>query len=197
MSMLDRIGTTTAKTGAKKSTKIAAVINDEMKADVDAVIQLKARIKADTAALGEKESGIIEVVRAQQDQHAFDGEFSKSFDVAGNTGSLTYMTSDRFSVPQEPEALSAIRTLLGTAKYEEFFKEDTKLSIKSAVLDNEPLLEQILTACTTAGLDLNGIFEKSVKVVAVDALDEKQYSLRAAKLAQFRTLVRQNKPALK
>jgi len=197
MSKLDRIGKVSAPTSSKKSSKLTANVSDEMKDDVDLIIQLKARIKADSAALGEKESGVIEAVRAQQDERAFAGEFSKSFEVAGNTGSLTYVTSDRFSVPQGEEELSALRQLIGTEKYANLFKEKTTLSIRGPVLSNETLLDQILTACETAGLDLNNIFEKVVKVEATDSLDEKQYSLGVAKLPQFRTLVRQNKPALK
>ena len=79
----------------------------------------------------------------------------------------------------------------------ELFEEKTTLSIKAAVLSNETLLDQILGACETAGMDLNAIFDKTVKVAAVDGLDAKQYSLGTRKLPQFRTLVRQNKPALK
>jgi len=197
MSKLDRIGAVTSKS-TKKSTKLAATVTDEIKASVDEVIQLKGRIKADTAALGEKEFGIIEHVRAQQDSHALAGEFSKSFEVSGTgDAKLLYTTSDRFSVPQGAEEVAAIRQLIGTQKFSEFFKEQTALSIKSAVLSNEPLLDQILTACETAGLNLNDIFEKVVRVEAVEGLDEKQYSMGAAKLVNFRTLVRQNKPALK
>lgn len=198
MGKLDRIGKTSAPTGTKKSSKLAATVTDQIKAAVDAIIQLKARIKADSAALGEKESGVIDHVRAQQDERAFAGEFSKSFEVPGNTGALTYVTSDRFSVPQGEEELGALKQLLGTAKYAELFEEKTTLSIKPAILADEARLEQFLTACEQAGIgDLNSIFERVVKVQGKDGLDEKQYSLGTAKLPQFRSLVRQNKPALK
>jgi hypothetical protein len=198
MGKLDRIGKTSAPSSAKKSSKLAATATDEIKATVDDIIQLKARIKADSAALGEKESGVIEHVRAQQDERAFAGEFSKSFEVPGNTGALTYVTSDRFSVQQGEEELAAVKQLIGTAKYAELFEEKTTLSIKPAILNDEAKLEQFLTACEQAGVgDLNSIFERVVKVVAKDGLDAKQYSLGAQKLPQFRTLVRQNKPALK
>jgi hypothetical protein len=198
MSKLDRIGKVSAPASAKKSSKLTATVTDEIKASVDSIIQLKARIKADSAALGEKESGVIDHVRAQQDERAFAGQFSKSFEVPGNTGALTYVTSDRFSVPQGEEELSALRQLLGTAKYAELFEEKTSLTIKPAILADETRLDQFLTACEQAGVgDLDAIFERVVKVQAKDALDEKQYSLGVAKLPPFRTLVRQNKPALK
>ena len=197
MGALDRIGTSPAKSSAKKTPKLAAVVNDAIKAAVDEVIQLKARIKADEAALAEKEVLIIEHVRAQQDEKAFAGQFSKSFEVAGNTGTLLYNTSDKFSVPQAVEAQAAIKALTGTM-YEKFFRKFPHLAIKDAILNDDAMMERIFAACESASLDLNAIFEKTEKVVAVDGLDEKQYKLRtASKLAQFRALVRQNKPALK
>ena len=198
MGKLDRIGKTSAPTGTKKSSKIAATVTDEIKAAVDAIIQLKARIKADEAALGDKESGVISHVRVQQDQHAFQGEFSKSFDVPGNTGALTYVTSDRFSVPQGEEELTALKQLIGDQKFTDLFIEKTTLSIKPAILADETKLEQFLTACEQAGIgDLNSIFERVVKVQGKEGLDEKQYTLGVDKLPLFRSLVRQNKPALK
>jgi hypothetical protein len=198
MSKLDRIGKVSAPASAKKSSKLVASVTDEIKESVDNIIQLKARIKADTAALGEKESGVIDHVKAQQDERAFAGEFSKSFEVAGNTGALTYVTTDRFSIPQGEEELSALKQLLGTAKYTELFEEKTTLSIKPAILADETRLDQFLTACEQAGVgDLDAIFERVVKVQAKDALDEKQYSMGVAKLPQFRSLVRQNKASLR
>ena len=197
MSALDRIGKTAVKTGAKKTQKTAATTTPEIRTAVDEFIQLKARIKADEAALADKETQIIDHVRPQQDSEAFAHRFSKSFDVAGNTGSVLYNTSDRFSIPQAEDAQTAIKDLVGDL-YNEFFKLTPHLSIKAEVLKDEALLERILTACETAGLDLGTIFEKTEKVEAVDGLDEKQYRLgTATKLDQFRTLIRQNKPALK
>jgi hypothetical protein len=198
MSKLDRIGKVTAPASAKKSSKLLANVTDEIKESVDNIIQLKARIKADTAALGEKESGVIDHVKAQQDERAFAGEYSKSFEVSGNTGALTYVTADRFSVPQGEEELSALKQLLGTAKYAELFEEKTTLSIKPAILADEARLDQFLTACEQAGVgDLDAIFERVVKVQAKDALDEKQYSLGVAKLPTFRSLVKQSKASLR
>lgn len=207
---LNRVRGNAATTTAKaKSTKIAAEVDASTKQNVDEIISLKARIKADSAALGVKEAAVIDVVRAQQDAKAFEGQFSKTFVVPGNTSSLTYVTADRFSVPQfkpgeqdeegnpvPTEELQALKELCGE-RYGQLFEEKETLSIRSAVLANEALLDQILDACENAGLDLNAIFERTVKVAGKDGLDEKQYSLGADALPQFRTFARQNKPSLR
>jgi hypothetical protein len=196
MAALDRLNKQSAKPASKKTDKIAAVVPNEMKATVDEIINLKARIKADEAALAEKESTVIEHVRAQQDEHAFAGNFSKSFEVPGNQGSLLYNTSDRFSVPQEEDAKAAIRACVST-HFDDMFEEKSTISIKAAVLTNDTLLNQILDACEGAGLSVNDIFDQVVKLTGKKDLDQKQYQLTPNKLATFRTLVRQNKPALK
>ena len=46
-------------------------------------------------------------------------------------------------------------------------------------------------------MPISDLFDVGDKVVAADALDEKQYLLDQAKLEVFRSLVRQNKPSLR
>ena len=210
---LNRVRGNAATTATKaKSTKIAAVVDNATKKNVDEIISLKARIKADSAALGVKEGAVIDVVRAQQDEKASVGQYSKSFTVPGNTSSLTYVTADRFSVPQfkpstEPDAvdangnpvpteeLAALKALCAE-RYTQLFEEKETLAIRPTILSDETQLDAILDACEAAGLDLNAIFERTVKVVAKDGLDEKQYQLGDA-LPQFRTFARQSKPSLR
>lgn len=133
---------------------------------------------------------------AQQDSLAYKGTFTKSMSVAGVNSEVTYVTSDRFSVPQDEEVLKELKKLVG-AKFDDLFETKRNIAIKAEVISNEVLLNKIAKACESAGLSIAEIFDVGDKVVGKDGLDEKQYQLTPEKLEVFRSLVRQNKPALK
>jgi hypothetical protein len=181
---------------AKKTTKIAATVTDEVKAAVDLVIQTKAEVKRLEAEQEQNEQTIRDHVRPQQDEMAYCGQYAKSFSVEGNTGAVTYTTSDKFSVPQEDEAIDAIKKLLG-AKFNELFTVKRTISVKAAALSNEATLDKMAAACKQAGLDIGELFDVVDKVIAQPDLDAKQYELKKEKLEQFRALVRQAKAAIK
>ena len=127
---------------------------------------------------------------------AYCGQYAKSFSVEGNMGAVTYTTSDKFSVPQEDEAIDAIKKLLG-AKFNELFTVKRTISVKAAALSNEVTLDKMAAACKQAGLDIGELFDVVDKVIAQPDLDAKQYELKKEKLEQFRALVRQAKAAIK
>lgn len=195
MSAFDKI----AKTGTKKTAskeRIAAEVNASVKKAVDTVITNKAEIKSLTAEIAENEALIIDHVRPQQDDMAYAGKFTKSLEVPGTTASVLYSTSDRFSVPQDEDSQTALKELLGNL-YDDFFISERAISIKRDVLNNEKLLNKICKACEKAGLNISEIFDVGDTIKAQKGLDEKQYKLNKENLETFRTLVRQNKPALK
>jgi hypothetical protein len=70
--------------------------------------------------------------------------------------------------------------------------------MKKEALKNEDLLNKIVAVCEKSGMALNEAFEVGDKVVAKKDLNQKQYSvIPKDKLPIFRTLVKQNKAALK
>lgn len=180
----------------KKTSKIAAEVNDEVQTTVDMVIAHKANIKQLKAEQDDYESIIINHVRPQQDAKAQDGEFSKSFSVQGNEGNLTYTTADRFSVPQDEESLGELKKLLGN-KYDKLFKTERTITLKEKVQKDPQFIQKLAKIVTDAGMNLGEAFKITDTVVAKDNLDEKQYELTKEKLDIFRTLVRQNKPSLR
>lgn len=195
-SKFDAIAGKPAAAKTSSSSKLAAEVTPAIKEKVDLFVNNKAQIKRLEAEQKDVETEIINHVRAQQDANAYAGNFSKSYLVAGSTCEVTYVTSDRFSVPQEEETLTEVKKLVGK-KYDEFFEVRRSITMKKGVVENEKLLDKIATACEKAGLSLGEIFDVGDKVFAKDSLDEKQYSIPAAKLDMWRALVRQNKPALK
>jgi hypothetical protein len=196
MSAFDTIAKPVAAKDSKSTTKIAADLTSDIKFKVDTFVNNKAELKRISAEQAEIETAIIEHVRPQQDKLAYDGTFTKSLQLQGVSNSVTFVTMDKFSVPQDEEAVAAIRKLLN-GKFNDLFETKRFISMKKEAVENETILNKVAKACEKAGLSLGEIFEVGDKIVAKDDLDRKQYDLPKTKLAEFRTLVRQAKPALK
>jgi hypothetical protein len=193
----DAIAKPATTSAPSKSNKIAAVVNDKIKAAVDTVINAKAAIAKLEFEKDEAETLIIGHVRPQQDKAAWTGNFSKSFAVEGNVGNVTYTTSDKFSVPKEPEVQEAIRKCTGDKKFDEDFIVVRTISVKPAITEDLDKINKLVAACTKAGIDIGEFFSVTDVLKARPDLDRKQYDLTPKQLEEFRTLVRQNKPALK
>ena len=181
---------------SKTKAKAVAEVTEEIKTKVDKYVDNKATIaqlEADQLALGD---AIISHVRPQQDEMAFCGSFTKSMKVPGHNYEMTYVTMDKFSVPQEPEALSAIKDLVKD-KYPTMFETKETYLIKADVAKDDKKMNALATACEKANIDISLYFDRIEKVVAKDDLDLKQYDLGAKALETFRTLVRQAKASLK
>ena len=179
---------------AAKTSKIAAVVTDAVKAAVDAFIRIKAELARLEAEQKDQAEVIRDSVRPQQDKLAYSGSYSKSFDVAGTAGSVVYTTTDRFSVPKEADAQAALQTLLGK-KFDEFFEQKRTITFKAA--DNTVLMGKIMKAITASGLEISDVFDVVDALTAKPDLDRKQYELPEAKLAEFRTLCRQYSASVK
>lgn len=187
-------GTTSKK---KSSVQVTAEVTSKVKKAVDAYIAVKAQIAtltSEAASLGEE---IVSHVQTQQDTLGLKGQYSKSMYVPGEKGQLTYSRSDRFSVPQEEDTLSALKKLLGPKKFDEFFNYVRTISVKDDVLKSQEKLQKLADALEKAGISIPEYLDIIDVLTAVKGLDVKQFELGKAKLAEFRTLVPQNKPSLK
>ena len=185
------------KTSASKSKHPVAEVTPDVRLAVDEVISCKAEIKKKELELAEAETIVIDHVRPQQDAAARSGKFSKSFTVDGIIGTLTYTTSDKFSVPKDPIDQDHLKDLIGAAKFGELFTKVRNIALKPAVQENKELINKIVKAVTDAGITLADAFEVTDALKATKDMDVKQYELPGTQLDEFRTLVKQNKPALK
>ena len=188
------ISATTEKT--KTKAKAVAEVTEEIKTKVDKYVDNKASIKQLEADQLQIEETIIGHVRPQQDEMAFCGSFTKSMKVPGHNYEVTYGTMDKFSVPQDEEALAAIKGIVKD-KYPTMFETKEVYKIKEEVSKDDKKMNALAAACEKAGIVIADYFDRVEKVVAKDDLDVKQYELGANNLAIFRTLVRQAKPSLK
>jgi hypothetical protein len=196
MSAFDKIAQPVVAKDSKSTTKIAADLTSDIKFKVDTFVTNKAEMKRLEAEQKEIETAIIEHVRPQQDKLAYGGTFVKSLQLQGVSNTVTFVTMDKFSVPQDEESVEAIKKLLN-GKFNDLFETTRFISMKKEAVANEDILNKIAKACEKAGLSIGEIFDVGDKIVAKDDLDRKQYDLPKTKLEVFRTLVRQAKPALK
>jgi hypothetical protein len=193
-----KITPTKATSSKTKVNKITADVTDEIKLKVDTFVRNKATLKQLEAEQLTIETEITEHVRPQQDELAFCGTFTKSLKVPGNDFEITFVTMDKFSVPQDEEPLAAIKKLVGDTRYDEMFASKETLSLKEHVVKNEKgELDKLAEACKKAGINVAEYFDRVEKVYAKDDLDRKQYELKASDLNTFRSLVKQAKPSLK
>ena len=181
----------------KAKNKVIATVTNEIRNDVDLFVQNKAEIARITAEKDAAEERIIDHVRAEQDALGRSGNFTKSLQVLGNTSDVLYSTSDRFSTPKDEEAQEAIEKLLGKERYEDWFETRRVITLKKEAAEDQDFLQKLMKLVAAAGMSLGEVFNVVDTLMAKPDLDRKQYELSEEDLAVFRTLVRQNKPALK
>ena len=177
--------------------EVIAETTDEIKAQVDQFVNNKAAMKKLEAQQTALEEVIIGHVRPQQDEMAYCGSFTKSMNVPGKDFSVKFVTMDRFSISQEPEALDALKKLVGKAKYEEMFETKELYTIKSEISKDDKKMNALAKACEAANIDIALYFDRVEKVVGKDDLDKKQYELPKKSLDEFRVYAKQAKPSLR
>jgi hypothetical protein len=191
------IASTAPVTKTKKSSMPTAEVTNPVKNSVDLVVSHKAEICRLEAELATHEVNIIDHVRPQQDEAARAGNYSKSFRVPGNTGALTYVTSDRFSAPKDTAIIEQLKQLIGMTRFEEWFETKRTIKLKPDAQADQTFIQKLVKVVSDAGMNLGDAFEVTDALVTKDGLDEKQFELPPTKLEEFRTLCRQAKPALK
>ena len=126
----------TAAPKSKKTDKVVAEVSDLAKENIDKFVANKATIAQLTSENKSLESVVIEEVFDQQRTMAVDsGEYVKTFSVPGKTKTVTYITTDKFSVPQDAEILEEVKKLIGAQKFNAFFVTRQTISLKEKVVE--------------------------------------------------------------
>lgn len=190
----------TKKTPAKKaSAKIAATgISDEIRQAVDLVVDNKAKIKALKAELDIAEAAIIGHVFPQMDEEARKNNYCKSFTVEGTTAekTVTVTHGDKWSVPKDPAVHEELKKLLAK-KFNEFMKMKRTVNLTDKAMNDDNLIGKFVEVAEELGYTVPEAFTIIDELVCEKGMDEKQFTLPKAKLAAFRTLVKQYKATVK
>ena len=190
---------TIAKPAAAKkaaSNKIAAEVTDDIKVAVDTVIAHKAEISRLEAELDESSDSIRDHIFKQQAKHARSGNYAKTFSVPGNTGNLTYVASDRWTLPKETELQEALKKFLGK-RFDEWFESKRTITLNEVVSENAELVGEIQKVLEKADINIADAFTVVDTLKTKKDLDENQFDLDDKQLTQFRTICKQYKAGLK
>jgi len=180
-----------------KTNKVPADVSPEVKKAVDDLIKLKAEKAALDQTIKETEDTIVQAVRPQQIKLAQTCKYSKSFSVMGNKGEVTYTTSDRFTVPKEGDAQTALKDFLG-ARTDEVLETKREIVLKKEAAENKALIAKIMTAIEKAGVTIGDVFEVTDTTVTTKDMDERQFQLfKPEELPKWWSFVSWWKPAIK
>lgn len=170
---------------AKSASKVPHVSGYEDIADE--IVKLYKQAEDAEAAFRKKEADLISQVNALYEKYASQGNFSKSFNIAGDdTPGVQVTYRDQFtSIPAEKEP--ELKSALG-ADYELFFKKSRDISVKVTDDDTVKLLISKL-----GKEDFLRIFDVKLNVLAKPDMDRKQFNLPAP----VRECLRQYKPGVK
>jgi len=193
----DAIAKSSSPTKKSASNRIAAEVNDEISTSVDLIIAHKAMIKSLEAEMDDYSDKVRDHVFKQQAIHARKGNYSKTFDVKGNVGSLTYVASDRWTLPKEVELQEALEKFLGDKRFEEWFESRRTITLKPTAAENQDLITKLNKAIEAAGLSMADVFDVTDVLKSKKDLDENQFELDDKTLTQFRTICKQYKAGLK
>lgn len=183
----------TKSVGAKKKTMPTVEFSDkEMNTAVSEF--LKSR-QVEKEAKAEKEfhsNFIVEKVRTIQDENAFNGEFSKSYEVKTSVGSVKFVTADKFSV--NPNDEKEIRNLLGN-EFDSLMEEKVEVKLKESVMNNTELQKKLMKLI---GNNFDEFFEVTSTLTTKEGFDEKVYEkVDKSKMDELRTYVKQSKPSIR
>jgi hypothetical protein len=179
-----------AKTTTKKST--VPVIETYPKEVGDAatkLVDLKAQEKTLKAEINDTSSVIIEFASKVQDEHAFNGDFHKSYAI----GDITYVSKNQFSINTEDAA--TIKKILGKA-YSSMILEKMDVKLKEEVFESEALQKELMSLL---GDTFSKFFDVATALRVCEDYDKKIYDVLRSqdKINELRVYVKPYSPSLK
>jgi hypothetical protein len=138
-------------------------------------------------------SEITNFGRKHQDKEAFNGNYRKSYKLEGESDSVKFVTSDKFSIDPEDEA--EIKKIL-KKNFSSYIEEKFKVNIRPEIFENEDLQKEFMGLI---GDRFNEFFETELSLATVKDFDQSIYQATPDQdsLDELRIFVKQNKPALK
>lgn len=180
---------------AKRSSSMPVLVFEDLGDSVEKfrdAHRRQAEAAAEMAAYGDS---IINRVRREQDERAYEGDYRKSFEVKGSADgeSVKFITADRFSAIA-PTDVPALERLLGD-KFERCIVSEASVTLKKEVFDNAALQQRLVDLL---GDDWSTFFDTTVTHKVVSGFDAEIYkAVPADRLREARTMLKQSKPSLR
>ena len=189
---LNANATSEKKSKAKKKTMpVIDNANPEVKHAVDHYVKHKKLMQEHKADMEAAADPIIEFGEEHQDNEGFNGNFRKSYKVKGNKETVSWVSSNRYSLDSDDE--ETLRALV-EEKFEELFEEVFDVELRPEVLQNEELQAEFMELI---GEQFGKFFVTRKTLKIADDFDKNVYKLSKKKLANLRAYVKQYKPSLR
>lgn len=195
-SLIKSAAVATDKKGKKKEEGLVIELKDDNVGKLVEFNKQKKAMKEAETAMRVAETPIILLCRDEQNKNALKGAFHGSFTVKDGTETAKFVSTDSFSVSQDPEVHAQLKTLLGEETYGEVIKEETVVTMKSDVFADEKKQEEFLALI---GDRFGDFFESSVVQKVNSGFQERVYNIAKTeeKLIEIMSLITQKKPFLK
>lgn len=195
-SLVKSAAVSTDKKGKKKEEGLVIELKDENVGKLVEFNKQKKTMKEAETAMRVVETPIILVCRDEQNKQGFKGSFQGSFTVKDGTETAKFVSTDSFSVSQDPEVHSQLKELLGEETYGEVIREETSVTMKDDVFTDEAKQNEFIALM---GDRFGDFFESTVTLKVKSGFQERVYGIAKTddKLVQILSLIIQKKPFLK
>ncbi len=189
------LNSTVANSGTKEKKDKISVLTPEndLRAQIDEYVEWKNREKEAKAEKESREEGILDYATKIRDDEGFNGNYQKSYRVAGINSVVTVVSADKFSKIRD-EDVPKIRELLGK-RTDEFIQSKPNVSLKPEIFTDEKLQKALMDLIPKERF--GEFFVSTVETTVSDGYDKKIYTLSRKIVDALRQLVRQAKPSVR
>ena len=160
---------------------------------VDEIVAAKKAMKEAKAVLETKEAEVIGHVLPIYEQDGMKGDFHKSYYVAGETNTVTFVTADKFSAPKNEE-IPELQEALGD-KFDEVIKKETEIKLRPEIFTNKTLQSELMKLVPKERF--GEFFAAETTWSVSDGFDQKRFSLPKKIYEKVMGILKQSKPSIK
>lgn len=195
-SLIKSAAVSTDKKGKKKEDGLVVMLPEDLSGKLIEFNKQKKAMKEAETAMRIAETPIILLCRDEQNKQALKGSFHGSFNVKDGDEVSKFVSTDSFSVSQDPEVHYQLKQLLGIETYDEVIKEETSVVMKSDVFTDETKQSEFIALM---GDRFGDFFESTSTLKVKSGFQERLYQIAKTedKLVEISSLITQKKPFLK
>jgi len=183
----------TATKATKDKISVLTPAENGLRAKVDEYVEWKNREKEAKAEKESREGDILEYAEKIRDDEGFNGNYQKSYRVAGINAVVTVVSADKFSKIRD-EDVPQIKELLGK-RIDEFIQTKPKVALRDEIFTDEKLQKALMALVPKERF--GEFFVSTADTTVTEGYDKKVYTLSRKIVDALRQLIRQAKPSVR
>jgi uncharacterized membrane protein YheB (UPF0754 family) len=189
------LNSTKVETATKATKDKISVLTPEndLRQNVDEYVEWKNREKEAKAEKESRETSILEYAEKIRDDEGFNGNYQKSYRVAGINSVVTVVSADKFSKIRD-EDIPQIKELLGK-RVDEFIQTKPKVSLRGEIFTDEKLQNELMKLIPKERF--GEFFVSTADTTVTEGYDKKVYTLSRKIVEALRQLIKQAKPSVR